>query len=126
MSDDAARRIAAEVAKRQGTCGATREMTVALPMKRWQQFGVRLTTGAPLPASREDAGEAARVNDTAALVSGATRHFLVNGNYEALLNYNCAHSYAISVGLLADRIEGAPGARTETPKRRTARRVRRE
>jgi len=126
VSDDAARRIAAEVAKRQGTCGATREMTVALPMKRWQQLGVRLPTGAPLPASHEDAGEAARVNDTAALVSGATRHFLVNDNYDALLNYNCAHSYAISVGLLADRIEGAPGARTETPKRRTARRARGE
>jgi len=126
VSEDAARRIAAEVAKRQGTCGAARDMTVALPMKRWQQLGVRLPTGAPLPASHEDAGEAARVNDTAALVSGATRHFLVNGNYDALLNYNCAHSYAISVGLLADRIEGAPGARTETPKRRTARRARRE
>ena len=118
VSDDAARRIAAEVDKRQGTCVATRDMTVALPMKRWQQLGVRLPTGAPLPASHEDAGGAAGVSDTAALVSGATRHFLVNGNYDALLEYNCAHSYAISVGLLADRIGGAPATRGHTPKRR--------
>ena len=117
VSDDAARRITAEVDKRQGTCVATRDMTVALPMKRWQQLGVRLPTGAPLPASREDAG-GPRASDTAALVSGATRHFLVNGNYDALLEYNCAHSYAISVGLLADRIGGAPATRGHTPKRR--------
>src|SRR5207244_1811266 len=82
------RRIAAEVDKRPGTCVATRDMTVALPMKRWQQLGIRLPTGAPLPAS--DSGGAAGVSETAALVSGATRHFLVNGNYDALLEYNCA------------------------------------
>jgi membrane-bound lytic murein transglycosylase B len=40
----------------------------------------------------------------AAMVSGAKRHFLVYANYDALLEYNCAHSYAISVALLADRI----------------------
>ena len=37
-------------------------------------------------------------------VSGASRHYLVSANYDALLEYNCAHAYAISVGLLADRI----------------------
>ena len=30
--------------------------------------------------------------------------FLVYANYEALLDYNCAHTYALSVALLADRI----------------------
>jgi membrane-bound lytic murein transglycosylase B len=40
----------------------------------------------------------------ASLVRGETRHFLVYGNYEALLAYNCAHAYALSVGLLADRL----------------------
>jgi membrane-bound lytic murein transglycosylase B len=123
VSDDAARRIAAEVDKRQGTCVATRDMTVALPMKRWQQLGVRLPTGASLPASHEDAGGAAGASDTAALVSGATRHFLVNRNYDALLEYNCAHSYAISVGLLADRIGSAPARRAATPKGRAPRRA---
>jgi membrane-bound lytic murein transglycosylase B len=26
-------------------------------------------------------------------------------NYEAILGYNCAHTYALSVALLADRIK---------------------
>ena len=69
------------------------------------------------------AGGAAGVSETAALVSGATRHFLVNGNYDALLEYNCAHSYAISVGLLADRIESAAATQAEAPKRSTPRRA---
>jgi membrane-bound lytic murein transglycosylase B len=33
-----------------------------------------------------------------------THRFLVYGNYEALLGYNCAHTYALSVAFLADRI----------------------
>ena len=32
--------------------------------------------------------------------------FLVYRNYETLLTYNCAHSYATAVGLLADRLDG--------------------
>ena len=63
-------------------------MTVALPMARWQELGVRLTNGAALP----------KTELTASLVSGSSRHFLVYDNYDALLEYNCAHSYAISRG----------------------------
>ena len=47
------------------------------------------------------------------LVSGTARHFLVYSNYDALLEYNCAHSYAISVALLGDAIasnKALPGA----------------
>jgi membrane-bound lytic murein transglycosylase B len=40
----------------------------------------------------------------AALVSGSKRRFLVYRNYDAILEYNCAHSYALSVGLLGDAI----------------------
>jgi membrane-bound lytic murein transglycosylase B len=94
VSAEAAGRIATEVARRNGSCVARRDMTVALPMARWQALGVRLPTGRALPSSSLDA----------ALVSGASRQFLVYRNYEALLEYNCAHSYAISVGLLADSI----------------------
>jgi membrane-bound lytic murein transglycosylase B len=39
------------------------------------------------------------------MVTAGTRHFLVNASYDALLGYNCAHHYALSVGLLADRLE---------------------
>jgi len=82
-------------------------MTVALPMTRWRQLGVRLPNGSALPRSHTERGpETPEETETAALVSGATRHFLVSGNYDALLEYNCAHAYAISVGLLADRIGG--------------------
>ena len=52
----------------------------------------------------------------AAMVSGAKRHFLVYPNYDALLEYNCSHAYAASVGLLANRIS-APGA---PPRKRRA------
>jgi len=94
VSSEAADKIAASVAHRTGTCQATRDMTVMLPVKEWQQLGVRMLNGAPLPAT----------TPAGAMVSGATRHFLVYANYDALLEYNCAHSYAISVGLLADRL----------------------
>jgi membrane-bound lytic murein transglycosylase B len=94
ISRAVAKTIANDVQRRQGSCAARREMTVALPMARWQALGVRLLTGAALP----------KTDLTASLVSGSTRSFLVYDNYDALLEYNCAHSYAISVALLSDRI----------------------
>ena len=91
-------------------------MTVALPMEDWQELGVRSLGGAALPA---DAPEAA-------MVSGTTRHFLVYRNYDALLEYNCSHSYAVSVGMLAGQMSGAAKgasatARTRAPRRPVAR-----
>jgi len=91
---EVAKKIANEVARRDGSCQAKRDMTVALPMTRWQELGVRLTSGRALP----------KTAPIASLVSGSSRHFLVFSNYDALLEYNCAHPYAISVALLADRI----------------------
>jgi membrane-bound lytic murein transglycosylase B len=69
-------------------------MTVALPVAEWQEMGVRRTNGDALP----------KTDFTASLVTGSSRHFLVYDNYDALLEYNCAHSYAITVALLSDRI----------------------
>jgi membrane-bound lytic murein transglycosylase B len=100
LAKEAAARIAAHVARRAGTCQATRDMTVALPVAEWERLGVRLPNGGALSAADPDAS----------LVSGSTRHFLVSRNYDAILEYNCSHSYAISVGLLADRISSAPVA----------------
>jgi len=94
LSAAARRTIASDVARREGTCRATRDMTVPLPMQKWRALGVKLPGGKRLPG-----GDA-----TASLVSGAARHFLVSTNYDALLDYNCAHSYAISVALLGDAI----------------------
>jgi membrane-bound lytic murein transglycosylase B len=92
-----AERVGADVAKRAGSCQATRDMTVALPLKKWQELGVRLPEGGALPVADQDAS----------LVHGTSRQFLVYENYDTLLSYNCAHAYALSVALLSDRITGS-------------------
>jgi membrane-bound lytic murein transglycosylase B len=71
-------------------------MTNALPLSEWRSLGVRTATGAALPR--------AAVN--ASLIHTGRRAFLVYDNYESLLTYNCAHSYALAVALLADRVGG--------------------
>ncbi len=94
LSREAERR-AAEVPRRDGTCSATRTMSVARPLADWQAMGVRLPGGGHLPVSS---------SLDASLVSGSSRRFLVYRNYDALLDYNCAHSYAVGVGLLSDAL----------------------
>jgi membrane-bound lytic murein transglycosylase B len=102
VSRAAARRIASTVAQRDGSCQARRNMSVALPLAQWQQLGVRLPSGRALPTS----------DLAASLVSGERRHFLVYRNYDVLLDYNCAHAYAVTVGLLADSIPATGQARS--------------
>ena len=109
LTPEAQRRIAKDVAPRNGTCQATRNMTVALPLARWQELGVRLPGGQALPKREADAS----------LVGGSTRHFLVDSNYDALLDYNCAHSYAIMVGLLGDAIGSDAPLKATTTKKKT-------
>lgn len=87
-------RVDREVPMRGSGCSAIRQMTEAQPLADWQELGIRLTTGADLPAAEM----------TASLVRGQNRNFLVYRNYHALLDYNCSHSYALSVGLLSDRL----------------------
>jgi peptidoglycan lytic transglycosylase B len=87
-------RIGEEAPQRTGSCSATRTMRGPLPLARWQELGVRMPDGAALP----------KRDLSASLVAGESRHFLVSSNYDALLEYNCAHSYAVSVGLLGDAI----------------------
>jgi len=94
ISADARRTIANNIELRAGTCQATRDMTVVLPAPRWRSLGVRTMNGKKLSDDAPDA----------ALVLGQSRAFLVYRNYDALLEYNCAHSYAIGVALLADHI----------------------
>jgi membrane-bound lytic murein transglycosylase B len=88
-------RIAGEIATRTGTCQARRSMSVALPLSEWQRLGVTLPGGDALPSGEFNAS----------LVSGTSRRFLVYDNYDSLLAYNCAHAYAVSVALLAERLE---------------------
>jgi membrane-bound lytic murein transglycosylase B len=94
LPDGGWRSIVEAVGLRDVGCRAVREMTMAVPVDRWRALAVRTAEGRPLP----------RVDRTASLVSAGRRTFLVYKNYDALLQYNCAHAYALSVGVLADRI----------------------
>jgi membrane-bound lytic murein transglycosylase B len=95
LTDKTASRVAAAVPLRlAGSCQAIRDMSEARPLTAWRSLGVTLRSGALLPKS----------NLPASLVRIDTRAFLVYGNYEALLSYNCAHTYALSVAILSDRI----------------------
>jgi membrane-bound lytic murein transglycosylase B len=83
-----------EVPQRVEGCRAEREMTERRPLSAWRKLGVRTATGDPLPNAAIDAS----------LLHTGKRAYLLYGNYEALLEYNCAHSYALAVALLADQI----------------------
>jgi membrane-bound lytic murein transglycosylase B len=85
---------AAALGRREGDCGAKRNMTVRLPLDEWRRLGVKVPGGGSLPSAPFEAS----------LVSGASRHFLVYDNYDVILGYNCAHAYALSVAILADRL----------------------
>ena len=69
-------------------------MTEARPLSVWAGLGVTLPGGRALPKAAL----------TASLVRGDRRQFLVYDNYGAFIAYNCANSYAVSLGLLSDQI----------------------
>ena len=69
-----------------------REMTASLGMAEWRRLGTRSVAGSALDGP------------DASLVRAGQRRFLVHANYEALLHYNCAHHYALAVGILAERL----------------------
>jgi membrane-bound lytic murein transglycosylase B len=92
----AAARIGDLTGPRPERCSARREMEGPLPLADWLRLGVTLPRGRPLPSADLDAW----------LVTAGRRSFLVYRNYSALLEYNCAHAYALSVGLLSDMTEG--------------------
>jgi membrane-bound lytic murein transglycosylase B len=103
-------RIAEEIPKRPEGCYAIRNMTERQPLSRWRALGVTLTSGKPLPQSDIVAG----------LVDVGERTFLVYPNYDAILGYNCAHYYALSVALLGDSIGGTTaGPAAKVPARKT-------
>ncbi len=88
----------ADLAERAGTrgegCRAERALSRRRYLSEWQEMGVRAVGGGDLPA----------VERQASLLDAGDRQFLVYGNYETILGYNCANAYALSVALLGDRI----------------------
>jgi membrane-bound lytic murein transglycosylase B len=70
-------------------------------LAEWQKMGVRRASGGAFP----------RPDDTAKLILPAGARgpaFLILPNFNVIKRYNNATSYALGVGILADRIMGAP------------------
>ena len=92
-------RISDLVPRRTEGCYARRNMTERIPLSIWGGLGVTNMDGTPVPALDVIAG----------LVDVGERTFLVYPNYDAILGYNCAHYYALTVALLADQFPGGSG-----------------
>lgn len=83
----------------QHSCSVVRHHTQMLPLAQWQEIGVRRIDGSDLPD-----------NDFVASIiqpdGPEGRAFLTYQNFRAILRYNCANNYALSIGHLADRLAG--------------------
>lgn len=76
-------------------------LQVQKPLVDWERLGVRLPGGGVLPASDIEAS---------LLLPAGHRGpaFLVYENFRVAMRWNQSQSYALAVGLLADRLAGAP------------------
>jgi membrane-bound lytic murein transglycosylase B len=71
------------------------------PLKDWASLGIGQANGGPLPRADVDA--------KLVVPAGADGPaFLVYRNFDVIMGWNRSESYALSVGLLADRIAGRP------------------
>jgi len=79
-----------------------------LPAAQWATEGVRAADGAPLP----------EMPDAAILLPAGARGpaFMVGPNFRAILKYNNSTSYALAVGLLAQRLSGGSGVQASWPR----------
>jgi membrane-bound lytic murein transglycosylase B len=85
------------------------DLDTVKPVTEWSARGVKTMGGDSLPAS--DA------NAAIYLPAGARGPaFLVLPNFNVILKYNNAGSYALAVGLLADRMAGAASVRHAWPR----------
>lgn len=78
------------------------------PLDAWRKAGVTDAHGRALPAAEIEA---------ALLVPAGHRGpaFLVYDNFRAIMRWNRSEFYALSVGLLADALAGAPGLARQPP-----------
>lgn len=75
---------------------------------QWAEEGLRTPDGTPLP----------ELSDAAVFLPAGARGpaFLVGPNFRTLLRYNNSTSYALAVGLLAQRLGGGPGVQAAWPR----------
>jgi len=79
-------------------CGAVKSRSIAKSLSEWNELGFLDINGKTLPS---------RKNLEARLIAPdglKGRMFLVYPNYKNILYYNCSSYYAISIGLLSDKI----------------------
>jgi len=79
-------------------CGAVKNRSISKKLPKWSELGFLTINGNKLP-QRNDL-EARLVAPDG--ING--RMFLVYPNYKNILYYNCSSYYAISIGLLSDKI----------------------
>lgn len=79
-------------------CRALRAHTAKLPLSQWNELGIRRLNQSELPKVALEA--------TLIIPDGVKgKAFLTYPNYRTILRYNCANSYALTVGLLADKFK---------------------
>jgi len=79
-------------------CGAVKSRTIPKSLSEWSNLGFKKIDGTPLP-QRNDLEARLIAPDG---ING--KIFLVYPNYKNILYYNCSSYYAISIGLLSDKI----------------------
>ena len=72
------------------------------PLSAWAELGIRQANGDALPRADVDAKLVVPAGSDGPA-------FLVYRNFDVIMGWNRSESYALSVGLLADRIAGRPG-----------------
>jgi membrane-bound lytic murein transglycosylase B len=87
---------------------ARADADVRQPTSGWSGEGVQTMNGAPLPT----------MEDSSILVPASARGpaFLVGPNFRTILRYNNSTSYALAVGLLAQKLAGGPAVQTSWPR----------
>lgn len=98
----------AEVRLPNGFDAALADPKVRRTTLQWAEAGVQTPDGAPLPM----------LTDSALLLPAGAQGpaFVVGPNFRALLRYNNATSYALAVGLLAQRLAGGLAVQTPWPR----------
>ncbi len=79
-------------------CGAVKRRSISKTLSEWSKLGFTKINGDPLPI-RDDLEARLIIPDG---IDG--RMFIVYPNYKNILYYNCSSYYAVSVGLLSDKI----------------------
>ena len=84
------------------------DAAVRQPAAQWAAEGIRTMDAAPLPD----------LADASILLPAGARGpaFLIGPNFRAILRYNNSTSYALAVGLLAQRLAGGPGVQAPWPR----------